>query len=233
VKSTVSHYGQSVRFYRREGDRFKDLGNDERYTAEGLYHEFERQAGRYGLIIQERVRNHPRLVELSQSEALQTIRVITYYDRSNDLRILHALFRPVATDELVDNYNNFDGGILMARVDLATGTIRRVHFMRDDIPGTSIVDRHPVTKVPFAGYQLPDWESAMACVRDAAQKMLPIRLAGWDLAITPMGPVIIEGNSAFNTNYLYGDAKEILFNDMAAFGHAPPHTLNAPSWLTQ
>jgi hypothetical protein len=35
-------------------------------------------------------------------------------------------------------------------------------------------------------------------VKDAAAKFFPIRTIGWDLAITPKGAVIVEGNSYYD-----------------------------------
>ena len=42
----------------------------------------------------------------------------------------------------------------------------------------------------------------MDCIREAAFKMRPMRTVGWDLALTPSGPVIIEGMlSLIQTTY--------------------------------
>jgi hypothetical protein len=233
TKSSGAHYGSSIRIYKRIGDEFINLSSNKVYDANELYREFEVQAGEQSIVIQERVYNHSSIVEFTQNNTLQTIRVVSYIDRSSKLKILHAIMRPVATNELIDNYNNFDGGILLARVDVETGKIMHTHFMRDDIPGTSIIENHPITNKPFSGFQIPDWESAMNCIRNAAFKMLPMRLVGWDLAITPTGPIIVEGNASFNTNYLYKNSKDILFADMQAAGHSLPHTMDPPPWIKE
>lgn len=39
------------------------------------------------------------------------------------------------------------------------------------------------------------WEEAFALVRGAAPHFLPLRTLGWDIAITPDGPMIIEANA--------------------------------------
>ena len=233
TKSCGDHYGASVCLYKRVGDEFENLASHQRFSVEGLYAELLIQGRKHGVIIQERVRNHPALIELSQNETLQTIRVVTFIDGSDNFTVLHALFRPVATDEVIDNYNNYDGGVLLARVDVDSGKIIRTHFMRDDIPGASIVDKHPATGVRFSGFQLPDWDAAMDCIREAAFKMRPMRTVGWDLALTPSGPVIIEGNAFFNTNYLYGDSKTRLFDELARQGHSIRYPDNCPPWLAK
>jgi len=233
TKSSWGHYGSSVRVYKRIGNKFMNLASNKLYDSNELYGELEAQAGEHSIVIQKRAYNHPSIIDFTQNTALQTIRVISYIDRSGKLRILSAVMRPVATIEVLDNYNNFDGGILLARVDVETGKIIRTHFMRDDIPGTSIIENHPVTNQPFSGFQIPDWEAAMKCITNAAFNMLPIRLVGWDLAITPTGPVIIEGNTAFNTHYLYENSKDLLFADMEASGYSLPHTKEVPSWIKE
>jgi len=60
-----------------------------------------------------------------------------------------------------------------------------------------------------------------------------MRTVGWDLALTPSGPVIIEGNAFFNTNYLYGDSKTRLFDELARQGHSIRYPDNCPPWLAK
>ena len=231
TKASGAHYGSSVYVYRRVDNGFMNLSNRKTYDANQLYRELQAQAGTNSIVIQERVYNHPSIIEFSANSALQTVRILTYIDRNAQFKILYAIMRPVATDEVVDNHNNFNGGILLARVDIETGRIIRTHFLRPDIPGSSIIEKHPVTQKPFNEFHIPEWDSAVSKIRDAAMKMLPMRLIGWDLAITPDGPVIIEGNASFNTNYLYDDAKEILFADLLASGHPVPHSMDPAPWI--
>ena len=44
------------------------------------------------------------------------------------------------------------------------------------------------------GYQIPMFEEAIACAKEAAMVIPQIRHIGWDIGITPDGPAIIEGN---------------------------------------
>ena len=45
------------------------------------------------------------------------------------------------------------------------------------------------------GFQVPCWEEIKALVKEAALVTPQLRYMVWDVALTPDGPVIIEGNS--------------------------------------
>ena len=85
--------------------------------------------------------------------------------------------------------NSGQGGVL-CRVDPETGKI--VSDATDDY--FNVYDRHPDTGVVFKGYQLPIVQEAVAMVKEAAHVIPSVRHIGWDVAITPEGPAIIEGN---------------------------------------
>ncbi|MBN9282025.1 MAG: hypothetical protein J0H37_07220, partial [Hyphomicrobium denitrificans] len=44
------------------------------------------------------------------------------------------------------------------------------------------------------GFRLPDWTLVTELALRAARTFLPLRTIGWDIALTPDGPVIVEGN---------------------------------------
>jgi len=60
---------------------------------------------------------------------------------------------------------------------------------------------------------LPFWDEACALAETAARHFLPIRTIGWDVALTPEGPVILEGNfwwNPFNQHSNMGLVGELL-----------------------
>ena len=59
-------------------------------------------------------------------------------------------------------------------------------------------DTHPDTGVPFAGLRIPMYEEALALVRNASRHFGFMRTIGWDVAITPDGPMLIEANAYWN-----------------------------------
>jgi hypothetical protein len=55
--------------------------------------------------------------------------------------------------------------------------------------------QHPVTGATIEGRQLPDWLAACSLViRAHAQAFHEYVIIGWDVALTPDGPLLIEGN---------------------------------------
>jgi hypothetical protein len=60
--------------------------------------------------------------------------------------------------------------------------------------GVSTVPRLP-GGARVEGVRLPDWQAARQMVRSAAPAFLPLRTLGWDVALTPAGPVVVEANT--------------------------------------
>lgn len=58
----------------------------------------------------------------------------------------------------------------------------------------NIYKEHPLTKFKFEKVKIPYIAEAIKMVKKAALIVPEIRYIGWDVAITPEGPVIIEGN---------------------------------------
>ena len=85
--------------------------------------------------------------------------------------------------------NSGQGGVL-CRVDIESGRI--CSPATDDY--FNVYDKHPDTGIVFRGYQLPMVDEAIELAKKAARKVPQVGHVGWDVAITPNGPAIIEGN---------------------------------------
>lgn len=101
----------------------------------------------------------------------------------------HCLY--CAEDRQGDGFcdNSGQGGVI-CRVDEKTGKICSV--ATDDY--FNVYETHPDTGIRFEGYQLPMVQEAVAFARKAALVVPQICHVGWDVAVTPDGPVLIEGN---------------------------------------
>lgn len=80
---------------------------------------------------------------------------------------------------------------LSAQVDNETGILTSPGYD----PNFAILEKVPGSGITIKGFQLPDWDKALDMCRRAAARVPEIQLIGWDVAFTPDGPVIVEGNS--------------------------------------
>lgn len=139
-------------------------------------------------VIQPRVEVHPALRDLALG-ALPTVRVVTILDEAGAPEVVSATFR-FASDPaaLVDNMK---AGGLIAAVDLDRGTLGVACLGY----GGGDHEVHPVTGAAIVGRVLPDWGSVKSLVERAhGAAFSDYALIGWDVAMTPGGPLLIEGN---------------------------------------
>jgi hypothetical protein len=150
--------------------------------AEAFYRRV-RQKG--DCIIEETVVQHPDLAAMYPG-SVNTVRVATLLgDKAEG--IVYAFLR-VGNGRVMDNV---DAGGMAARVNLETGVIDTVAA---DKKGHEF-SRHPLTDSPITGVKIPYFEEAKAMCLEAMRVVPQVRFVAWDVAITPQGPCLIEGNS--------------------------------------
>lgn len=77
----------------------------------------------------------------------------------------------------------------------------------DDVANT--YEYHPMAKIKFSTVKVPYVKEAFDMALKAALLVPEVRYVGWDIAFTPNGPVIMEGNEYPS----YGLVQYYLFND--------------------
>ncbi len=137
------------------------------------------------LILEERVIQHPRMMELCPT-SVNTIRIATLLGDKKQ-GIVYAFLR-IGNGKVMDNV---DCGGMAARVDLESGALLTVGA---DKQGNTFT-HHPITGTPIVGFQVPFFAEAKAMCMNAAMKVPQMRFIAWDVAITEKGPCFIEGNS--------------------------------------
>lgn len=85
--------------------------------------------------------------------------------------------------------DNVASGGLIGMVDLETG---KVFSAFDGM--LHPIEVHPDTHVPLVGFEVPQIKEALALVKQLALVIPEVRYVGWDLALTPDGWVLVEGN---------------------------------------
>lgn len=137
------------------------------------------------VILEHVLPQHPDMARL-HPQSVNTMRIVTDIV-GNEVLIAYIVVKIGRGDSCCDNSGQ--GGVL-CRVDETTGRICSV--ATDDY--FNVYESHPDTGVEFIGYQLPMVSEAIALAKRAAFVIPQMRHVGWDVAITPDGPAIIEGN---------------------------------------
>ena len=85
---------------------------------------------------------------------------------------------------------------MLAPVDPATGRLGPA--LRQQGRALVPAERHPDSGAVIEGFALPHWEAARALALRAHDAARAVPAFGWDVALTPDGPVLIEGNQWSN-----------------------------------
>jgi len=145
-------------------------------------------------LVQECLDAHPLVSALTGSNALQTARVVTFVDERGQSSILATRLRLIVGSSPFDNFVLGAAGNLVARVQPESGALEVVLGADSDGLGTVIVPEHPTTRASFSNFRVPDWQAVRDLAIRAANAFRPLRTIGWDIAVTPDGPMLLEGN---------------------------------------
>ncbi|MBQ2358993.1 MAG: carboxylate--amine ligase, partial [Ruminococcus sp.] len=138
-------------------------------------------------ILEENIEQHPAVKKLYPN-AVNSMRFITVLDKQGEPHLLYIVQKMGLGGSIIDN------NCLFAPVDPETGIIKYPAHSGDTLKGI-IYTEHPDTHVKIQGYQIPFVREAVKMVLEAAKITPQIRYVGWDVATTPKGPAIIEGNT--------------------------------------
>lgn len=140
----------------------------------------------HGLVVLEHVLpQHEDMARLHPS-SVNTMRILTDLV-DGQVHIAYITVKMGRGNGVCDNSGQ--GGIL-CRVDPQSGKI--ISPATDDY--FNVYEKHPDTGIVLQGYQLPMVDRAVAMAKEAALVFPQVGHVGWDMAITPTGPAIIEGN---------------------------------------
>lgn len=118
--------------------------------------------------------------------SLNTVRIATVlYDDGPE--IIAAFMRTGRGDSIVDNAG---AGGVFGTIDISNGSILAV----GDEFGKSYTC-HPDTGEQMVGFEIPHWGEAVELGKALAKVVKGNRYAGWDLALTDRGWVMVEGNA--------------------------------------
>jgi Sugar-transfer associated ATP-grasp len=194
LKPSFGNRGAQVRVLARGAGGFADLRGAP--VDLGAVHD-EIAAGAPGdlQLVQERLRNHPEVEEISGSPVLRTLRLITIVRPDGSVLIHTGVLKLALGRADTDNFSNGATGNGYALVSLDDGRLRELTTRAPAGYGLATSPTVPATGVQVLGRPVPLFEEACDLVRRASTLMLPMRTLGWDVALTPGGPVLLEANN--------------------------------------
>lgn len=189
VKPRSGSGGHRMERWDWQGGGIYKNAHGEILTGDALTEKLAQQSLKDDYLVQPRLSNHPALDDISNG-ALATIRLLTCRNEEGRPEAVNAAFRMAIGNAVVDNFHQ--GGLATA-VDFETGAIG----IASDIgvrPDVGWRETHPVSGARFAGRTLPYWKEAVALAVTAHEAFPDRVIVGWDVAMLPDGPMIIEGN---------------------------------------
>jgi hypothetical protein len=193
VKPSNGYEGRGVRSLARHGERLVDHAG--RSLLPGDLWDELRADGEFGVwIVQERVHNHSDLVRLAGDASLHTVRVNTVVGPDCEPELLFAFLKLSIGGGAHDNFLGGSAGNAIGEIRLEDGRLGPLLMSRPDRIGFVQLAESPATGERAEGALLPDWPAVRRLVLEGAPRFLPTRSLGWDVALTPAGPVVIENN---------------------------------------
>ncbi len=146
--------------------------------------------GSDALIFESVVRQTKQFAGFNES-SINTVRFMTTLWPDGSARVIATWFKVGRAGKCVDNAGS--GGNVDAAIDSEKGRIYNV-VQFDGWRRTKAIDRHPDSGSLLNGVVIDHWDTIKAEVIKFQQAFPYCKAAGWDIAITDEGPVIIEVN---------------------------------------
>lgn len=165
-------------------------------SADDLVARFTRRVRRVrGFVLQERCLPHPWASGVIRGPMV--LRLVVLSPPVGDPIIqMAALFAGKAGNDI---WSWEDRGVTIG-VDLTTGTLGLGRTLPQF--STDWLTHHPDTGARFTGLVVPFWNQVRDLVTKAARATPGVRLAAWEVLVTPDGPRLLEGNLGFGTHTL-------------------------------
>lgn len=172
------------------------------FTDDELVETLAKSAGNDGWMVQQRVRNHPLIAKVCGG-GLASVRVFSGLG-DNGTCSLGALMCFPALNAIVSQ-----GGWNSA-IELENGVMGKVFRSALD---QMMFAEHPETAVPVDGVRVPFWEELLKLVWSAHMVLDEYAFLGWDIAVTPQGPVVLEANGNYGTGAMQKPTRSPLIDD--------------------
>ncbi|MCR4966166.1 MAG: hypothetical protein K6A41_11010 [Bacteroidales bacterium] len=134
------------------------------------------------------------------ASSVNTVRFMTTLWPDGSARVIATWFKVGRAGKCVDNAGS--GGNVDAAIDVETGMIYNVVEF-DGWRKTKEIDCHPDSGSQLNGVVIENWQAVKEEVKKFQQAFPYCKAAGWDIAITDEGPVVIEVNDFWDRTGQY------------------------------
>ena len=136
------------------------------------------------LLVEEAIVQHPYLAEYCAG-TVNTTRLVSYFD-GRDVHILSRVQkfgRGAVSDQ-------FTWGGFFTMLDRAGRSVGQGHSGKNN----TFYPVHPDSGKSIVEFQVPLWDQVVALIDEAARVVPEVPYVGWDVAVGPERPLLIEGN---------------------------------------
>ncbi len=137
------------------------------------------------LLLEEVIVQHPDLAAVCPG-TVNTTRVTAFFDgtRTHILAAAQKFGRGAVSDQMT--YGGF-----YTMLDDTGHAVGAGYDSHDNVH-----EFHPESGVRIADFQLPHYDEVVAFIDEVARVVPDVRYVGWDIVVSPTGPVLVEGNWA-------------------------------------
>ncbi len=135
-------------------------------------------------LVQRRIEQHKDIDEINPS-CINTIRIITIIGKKSRKPDVFAHYMRIGCNSINDN--RATGGV-------GVGIDENGTMLKYGVGHHRIETAHSITGHNYEGTKIPFWSEVKELVVKAHSALTNIPTIGWDVALTPDGPVLIEGN---------------------------------------
>ena len=196
IKDTENSHGEGVIVVKN----IEYLGKDcKLHYFNGKEELLSNVLGKYPLLFEGLVEQTQQFAQLNES-SVNTVRFMTTLYPDGEARIIATFIKIGRAGKCVDNAG--DGGNVDVCVDTETGEIKYA-IQYDGWRKIKDIERHPDSGNQLNGIVIENWEKIKADVIKFQQAFPYCKAAGWDIAITDEGPVVIEVNDFWDRTGQY------------------------------